>query len=59
MNKLELRQLIKEEITHYLQSPSLQKLNKIMFNLYDGEKITKEEYSDIQSILKDIDKLID
>jgi predicted transcriptional regulator len=59
MKKIELRQIIKEEITtHFLKNQLTQKLNKLMFNLYDSSKITEEEYEYIQSILKKLDIML-
>jgi hypothetical protein len=49
---------VKESLTnHFLKNNDLQKLNKIMFSLYDSGKINKDEYSSIQTILKNLDKL--
>jgi predicted transcriptional regulator len=59
MKKSELKQIIKEEIeNHFLKSPLTQQLNKLVFNLFDSDKITEEEYKNIQNILKRIDKKI-
>ena len=55
MKKSELKQIIKEEISHFLKNPTLQKINKIMFNLYDEEKINEKEYQYIQTLLKKLD----
>jgi uncharacterized protein YqgQ len=57
MRKSELKNIIKEEIAnHFLKNPDLQQLNKIVFKLYDSEKIEKSEYASIQVILKKLDK---
>ena len=59
MKKSELRQIIKEEVTtHFLKNQLTQKLNNLMFNLYDSSKITEEEYEYIQSILKKLDVML-
>lgn len=56
MNKTELKNLIKEAITDsFLKNSDLQQLNKILFKLYDSQKIDKSEYSSIQTILKKLD----
>jgi hypothetical protein len=64
MKKSDLTELIKEEIRtalkegtpeHFLKNPLTQKLNTLMFNLYDSDKISEEEFINIQSILKSLD----
>jgi hypothetical protein len=48
---------VDESQNHFLKNNDLQKLNKIMFSLYDSRKINKDEYSSIQDILTNLDKL--
>jgi len=40
---------------HFLKDRDLQKINKIMYTLYDSDKIGGDEYSAAQKLLQSID----